>query len=284
MYSESFPVAIPTGATTTNTNEPFVPSTVNVPINSTVVWTNNDNSVHTVTSGLPEQGARGMFDSGILSRGATFNFTFNKTGSYQYHCSLHPFMRGSVIVGGGEGVTNASLSTSTTIADTSNQTMPTTNMTQSTQGQDISLQDSPIVINAKKIDNSTYVWESNGTNNPTLNLMAGREYAVVVKSIIEDPAEHELKVALPGGTGIEGEEFLESESVDEGEQTQVSFTPTGVGEYRYYCEYHPESMVGMLNVVNTNNSSIGNPSFTSGNQGPFVSDDEDDGELDDDDR
>lgn len=156
-------------------------------------------------------------------------------------------------------------------------------MTQSTEGQDISLQESPIVLNAKKIDNSTYVWESNGTSNPTLNLMAGKEYAFVVKSIVGDPAEHELKVALPGGTGIEGEDFLESESVEQGEQTQVSFTPTGVGEFRYYCEYHRESMVGMLNVVNTNSSVINNPSFTPGNQGPFVSDDEDDGGLDDDD-
>jgi plastocyanin len=190
-------------------------------------------------------------------------------------------MRGSVIVGA-EGVTNASLSTPATIADTSNQTTTTTNMTQSTQGQDISLQESPIVLNAKKIDNSTYVWESNGTNNPTLNLLVGKEYTVVVKSIVGDPAEHELKVALPGGTGIEAEDFLESESVDQGEQTQVSFTPTGVGEFRYYCEYHPESMVGMLNVVNTNSSGINNQTFTPGNQGPFQSDDEDDGGLDDD--
>lgn len=60
VYSESFPVTIPTGATTTNVNEPFVPFTVNVPINSTVVWTNNDTNVHTVTSGLPEQGASGI--------------------------------------------------------------------------------------------------------------------------------------------------------------------------------------------------------------------------------
>ena len=281
-YSQSFPVTIPTGATTTNMNEPFVPSTVNVPINSTVVWTNNDNNIHTVTSGLPGQGASGIFDSGILSRGATFEFTFNNTGSYPYHCSLHPFMRGSIIVRA-EGVTNASLSTPTTIADNSNQTMTTTNMTQSTQGQDISLQESPIVLNAKKIDNSTYVWEINGTNNPTLNLLVGKEYSVVVKSIVGDLAEHELKVALPGGTGIEAEDFLESESVDQGEQTQVSFTPTGVGEFRYYCEYHPESMVGMLNVVNTDNSSISNLPFTPSNQGPFVSNEEDDGELNEDD-
>ncbi|MFL6338956.1 MAG: plastocyanin/azurin family copper-binding protein, partial [Nitrososphaeraceae archaeon] len=64
-----------------------------------VVWTNKDSSLHTVTSGLPEQGSVGdLFDSGIISPEETFSYTFDKPGTFDYSCTLHPFMHGQVIV------------------------------------------------------------------------------------------------------------------------------------------------------------------------------------------
>ncbi len=38
------------------------------------------------------------FASGVLNQNATFTQTFDKPGSYHYHCTIHPFMQGEVVV------------------------------------------------------------------------------------------------------------------------------------------------------------------------------------------
>jgi plastocyanin len=65
--------------------------------NNTVTWTNNDPSIHTVTSTTVPTGAA-PFDSGYLDTGDTFTYTFQVAGVYEYHCQLHPWMTGFVIV------------------------------------------------------------------------------------------------------------------------------------------------------------------------------------------
>ena len=57
-----------------------------------VTWTNNDSATHTVAAG------DGTFKSGDLAKGGTFSFTFTKAGTYTYICSIHPQMKGTVIV------------------------------------------------------------------------------------------------------------------------------------------------------------------------------------------
>lgn len=57
----------------------------------TVLWTNNDNAVHTVTAD------NGSFDSGDLQPGSTFVYTFSR-GVYTYHCKYHPETTGSIRV------------------------------------------------------------------------------------------------------------------------------------------------------------------------------------------
>jgi plastocyanin len=73
----------------------FSPDVVTVVIgkNNTVYWTNDDVAEHTATSDTA-----GVFDSGILSSGSTYQFTFTTPGNYSYHCSLHPWMQGTVVV------------------------------------------------------------------------------------------------------------------------------------------------------------------------------------------
>ena len=66
--------------------------TVVMGVNNTVTWTNNDDTIHTVTAN------GGAFDSGYLDPGATFTFTFTSPGVYEYHCQLHPWMIGYVVV------------------------------------------------------------------------------------------------------------------------------------------------------------------------------------------
>ena len=70
----------------------FVPATITIAVGTTVTWTNKDSLPHTVSS----QGT--LFDSGSLSRGATFSYTFNQKGTFEYTCGIHPAMVGKVIV------------------------------------------------------------------------------------------------------------------------------------------------------------------------------------------
>lgn len=70
----------------------FTPTTVTIRPGGTVTWVNDDAVMHTVTAG------DGSFDSGIMAKGATFVRTFPKAGTYQYTCSLHPGMDGTVVV------------------------------------------------------------------------------------------------------------------------------------------------------------------------------------------
>lgn len=73
-------------------NFAFGPQIVTVKPGVTVHWTNRDSEAHTVTSDA------GAFNSSVLQPGASFSFTFTKPGTYSYHCSIHPFMTGKVVV------------------------------------------------------------------------------------------------------------------------------------------------------------------------------------------
>ena len=81
-----------------NVGTPFDPEEVHIIPNSTVTWINNDNVTHTVTSGDPQQGPDGKFDSGLLKPGKEFSYTFSEIGTFNYYCQIHPAMKGVVIV------------------------------------------------------------------------------------------------------------------------------------------------------------------------------------------
>ena len=81
-----------------NVGTPFDPKEVHIIPNSTVTWINNDNVTHTVTSGDPQQGTDGKFDSGLLKLGKEFSHTFNEAGTFNYYCQIHPAMTGTIIV------------------------------------------------------------------------------------------------------------------------------------------------------------------------------------------
>lgn len=72
----------------------FDPAKVMVNVGTTVVWTNNDNVPHTVTS--DPNGA--IFASPAIQPGETFSATFKVVGNFPYHCSIHPNMQGTIVV------------------------------------------------------------------------------------------------------------------------------------------------------------------------------------------
>ena len=64
-----------------------------------VGWINTDQEVHTVTSGFENSTDKGkQFDSGLLNTNQTFEHTFDKAGTYNYFCTVHPTMAGVVNV------------------------------------------------------------------------------------------------------------------------------------------------------------------------------------------
>jgi amicyanin len=70
----------------------FGPQVVTIARGTTVHWTNQDSEAHTVTSDT------GAFNSPVMQPKDTFSFTFTKPGTYSYHCTIHPFMTGKVVV------------------------------------------------------------------------------------------------------------------------------------------------------------------------------------------
>ena len=70
----------------------FVPDTVTVAIGTTVTWTNQDSTNHTVVAD------DGSWKSEKLAKDATFSFTFDKAGTYTYKCNIHTSMKGTIIV------------------------------------------------------------------------------------------------------------------------------------------------------------------------------------------
>lgn len=74
-------------------NMEFDPEVITIDRGTRVVWDNDDNVDHTVTST-----GYHYFASGILDPNDSYSHTFNTSGTYTYYCSLHPEMRGTIIV------------------------------------------------------------------------------------------------------------------------------------------------------------------------------------------
>src|SRR4030095_7102813 len=92
-------VAIALGSSEPNNVEFFVPESINVSKGATILWTNEDSTLHTVTSGSADFGESGtVFDSSYMASGKTFEWKFDQEGTFDYFCTLHPFMKGVVIV------------------------------------------------------------------------------------------------------------------------------------------------------------------------------------------
>jgi plastocyanin len=73
-------------------NFAFAPATLTVSAGSTVTWTNRDEEPHTVVA------SDGSFHSPGMGTGANFSHTFSAPGRFDYVCSIHPMMHGTVVV------------------------------------------------------------------------------------------------------------------------------------------------------------------------------------------
>jgi len=79
------------------TNRCYVPSSITINPGKQVTWVNEDSAFHSVTSGFYDAPTN-LFDSGYLDPFESFTVTFEESGTYDYFCTLHPWMNGQVIV------------------------------------------------------------------------------------------------------------------------------------------------------------------------------------------
>jgi copper-containing nitrite reductase len=90
-------------------NYAYAPTALTVTVGTTVTWVNKDPVGHTVTEGTPESnkpadqrafdssnGAQGKYD--LIKPGESWSYTFNTTGTYDYYCVPHPYMRARITV------------------------------------------------------------------------------------------------------------------------------------------------------------------------------------------
>ena len=95
---EPVKVIIPEGAAIPEDGQIYYdPETIDITVGTTVAWDNVDATVHTVTSGkVPE--TDGIFDSEMMAAGDIFEFIFTDAGTFDYFCTFHPWMVGTVNV------------------------------------------------------------------------------------------------------------------------------------------------------------------------------------------
>ena len=78
-------------------DECYIPSKITIKPGETVYWKNQDAAFHSVTSGFygdPD----GLFDSELLDPEDIFSYKFTEEGIYDYYCTLHPWMKGIILV------------------------------------------------------------------------------------------------------------------------------------------------------------------------------------------
>ncbi len=73
-------------------NFSFMPHDITVATGTTVIWVNNDDIPHTIVS------TTDLFKSKALDTDDKFSFKFDKPGTYEYFCSIHPKMTAKVVV------------------------------------------------------------------------------------------------------------------------------------------------------------------------------------------
>jgi plastocyanin len=84
----------PSGASAVTISDfKFAPASLTVRSGANVTVSNDDSTAHTATA---DDG--NSFDTGTVDPGSSQTISVRKPGSYAYHCSIHPFMKGTLVV------------------------------------------------------------------------------------------------------------------------------------------------------------------------------------------
>lgn len=90
--SSSLAPAFAADAIVTMSNFAFVPAETTIAVGSKVTFKNGDDMVHSLVAD------DASFHSGALDTNDEYAFTFTRAGVFSFHCGLHPYMQGKIIV------------------------------------------------------------------------------------------------------------------------------------------------------------------------------------------
>lgn len=200
----------------------YEPEEITVAKGTTIVWTNDDNVVHSVTSD-----SSGLFDSGTIKAKDKYALNTNKLekGEYGYFCTFYPFMQGKFVV---EESTGAAGEITTPSGESKSTGEKIANMTSNTVGVNISSGSSdsknPEFFTPKEVtvqEGTTVVWTNSDTTGHTVtNGNAG---------------DTDTGKIFDSGFPL----------LDSGKKYQFTFKEKG--EYPYFCQVHPW-MIGKVIV------------------------------------
>ncbi len=88
----ALPATAGAGATVDIHNFAFHPGTLEIAKGSKVVFSNTSKVTHTATDA-------GVFNTGHIKPGTSVSVRFTQKGVFAYHCKIHPFMHGKIVVG-----------------------------------------------------------------------------------------------------------------------------------------------------------------------------------------
>ena len=160
------------------TNNCFSPNPLTVAPGTEVEWKNGDTVSHTVTSGkVSDDNAGSLFDSGLIKKGADFKFTFANAGTYDFFCTVHPWMTGQVIVGAATSSGGNNTSGMTTLtAKASDGTTVAITTSGPANGQPLSLAISFTDASGNKIHHQNYAISVTQDGNNVLSNSAGHTH------------------------------------------------------------------------------------------------------------
>jgi plastocyanin len=100
-----------------------------------------------------------------------------------------------------------------------------------------------IALNALELKNETYRWKNTSQGiNPTLHLVAHTDYVIKIKNPTD--TKHELII------GSNGTELAKSDSINPDKNRNFVFNANSTGVFEYHCEYHPDTMKGIIEITN----------------------------------
>jgi plastocyanin len=213
-------------------NPDYQPDALSVNKGEGVEWANEDNAPHTVTSQT-----EGLFDSSIIDAGATYmlNTAEIDVGEYEYYCTLHPFMMGSLTVAEGETESTPTTGSNTT----GNQTAAPTDGV----GQNQSSADVGASVSSVSIVSGASVPTNGEDYDPEI---ATSSVGSMITWTNNDNVPHTVTSGIVENNTPKPDGVFDSSILNAGKT--FSFVFDEAGEYDYYCLLHP-FMTGKV-VVN----------------------------------
>ena len=215
-------------------NYAFNPDSITVPAGTTVTWRNFDTVQHTATS------TTGKFDSGIIGPGRNYSYTFQDPGTYDYYCTIHPYMKAQVVVTPANNPQPASAEVKSSQVGT-------------TQSLISSTLEVPISTTAPQPSTSVIIDllakdMSFDTNKITV-IAGSRVYINFINLDVGVPHNFAVYTGSEATTDI----FQGQIIIGPAKITYSFDAPVDTGTYFFRCDVHPKVMTGDFYVVSLDN-------------------------------